>query len=72
LFFTGSAVTDYNSAKTSDTSLFALYFNEMLNSGIYITPSQFEANFISAAHSDKDIEKTVKANHSALKKIKAV
>ncbi len=60
LFFTQSKVTDYNSAKTSDTSIFALYFNEMLKSGIYITPSQFEANFISAAHSDKDIEKTIK------------
>lgn len=71
LFFTNLEVTDYDSAKTSDTSLFALYFNEMLNSGNYITPSQFEANFISAAHSDKDIERTVKANYAALKKIKA-
>jgi glutamate-1-semialdehyde 2,1-aminomutase len=68
LFFTNSKVTDYNSAKTSDTSLFALYFNEMLKSGIYITPSQFEANFVSASHSKQDIERTIKANYKALKK----
>ena len=71
LFFTKSKVTDYNSAKTSDTSLFALYFNEMLNNGIYITPSQFEANFISASHSEQDIERTIKANYKALRKVSA-
>jgi glutamate-1-semialdehyde 2,1-aminomutase len=70
LFFTKSKVTDYSSAKTSDTSLFALYFNEMLNDGIYITPSQFEANFVSASHTHKDIEHTIKANYNALKKLK--
>lgn len=69
LFFTKSEVTDYNSAKTSDTSLFALYFNEMLKNGIYITPSQFEANFVSAEHTEKDIERTIKANYKALKKV---
>ena len=69
LFFTKSKVTDYNSAKTSDTSLFALYFNEMLKSGIYITPSQFEANFVSAEHTGQDIEQTIKANYKALKKV---
>jgi glutamate-1-semialdehyde 2,1-aminomutase len=71
LFFTKSKVTDYNSAKTSDTSLFALYFNEMLNNGIYITPSQFEANFISASHSEQDIERTIKVNYKALRKVSA-
>lgn len=71
LFFTKSKVNDYNSAKTSDTSSFALYFNEMLGSGIYITPSQFEANFISHAHTEKDIEQTIKANYKALKKVAA-
>jgi glutamate-1-semialdehyde 2,1-aminomutase len=69
LFFTKSKVTDYNSAKTSDTSSFALYFNEMLSSGIYITPSQFEANFISAAHTEKDIARTIRANYKALKRL---
>ena len=69
LFFTKSKVTDYSSAKASDTSLFALYFNEMLKNGIYITPSQFEANFISAAHSKQDIELTIKSNYKALKKV---
>jgi glutamate-1-semialdehyde 2,1-aminomutase len=72
LFFTESKVTDYSSAKTSNTSLFALYFNEMLNSGIYITPSQFEANFISAAHTKQDIGQTIKSNRKALKKLKSL
>jgi glutamate-1-semialdehyde 2,1-aminomutase len=68
LFFTSKPVTDYDSAKTSDTAKFSLYFNSMLEQGIYLPPSQFEAAFISTAHSEKIIEKTIKANYKALQR----
>ena len=67
LFFTSKPVTDYDSAKTSDTAKFSIYFNSMLEQGIYLPPSQFEAAFISTAHSEKIIEKTIKANYKALR-----
>jgi glutamate-1-semialdehyde 2,1-aminomutase len=67
LFFTSKPVTDYDSAKTSDTAKFSTYFNSMLEQGIYLPPSQFEAAFISTAHSEKIIEKTIKANYKALR-----
>lgn len=60
-FFTKNEVTDYSSALTSDTEKFSEYFSYMLENGIYVAPSQFEAMFVSAAHSDDDIEKTVRA-----------
>ncbi len=60
-FFTDTDVTDYDSALTSDTERFARYFGHMLESGIYVAPSQFEAMFVSAAHTDEDIQKTVEA-----------
>ena len=60
-FFTKEEVSDYNSALKSDTKAFANYFAQMLQQGIYIAPSQFEAMFVSSAHSDEDIEKTVTA-----------
>ena len=66
LFFTKEHVVDYETAKTSDTKKFASYFSSMLDQGIYLAPSQFEAAFMSAAHSDKDIERTVKAAEKAL------
>jgi glutamate-1-semialdehyde 2,1-aminomutase len=59
-FFTAKKVTDYNSALTSDTKNYAKYFQYLLTNGIYIAPSQYEAMFISNAHSDEDIEKTCK------------
>jgi glutamate-1-semialdehyde 2,1-aminomutase len=59
LFFTESAVTDFDSAKTSDKAKFAAYFNAVLDKGIYLPPSQFEACFISSAHTADDIETTV-------------
>ena len=62
LFFTGEEVTDFDSAKTSDTEKFARYFNTMLESGIYLPPSQFEACFISKAHTRKDLDKTIEAH----------
>jgi glutamate-1-semialdehyde 2,1-aminomutase len=69
LFFTSKPVTDYDSAKTSDTSKFSKYFNSMLEQGIYLPPSQFETVFISTAHSERIIEKTIKKNYKALQRI---
>ena len=60
-FFSAEPVTDYESAKASDTERFGRYFHAMLKRGVYIAPSQFEAGFISLAHSDEDIERTVEA-----------
>ena len=58
-FFTGENVKDYAGATSSDTKAYADYFNYMLENGIYVAPSQFEAMFISAAHSDEDIQRTI-------------
>lgn len=69
LFFTEEKVTDYNSAVKSDTKLFGKYFHEMLNRGIYLPPAQYEAMFISTAHSKNDLDKTIEANNQALKAI---
>jgi len=57
-FFTTQTVVDFDSVLSSDTNKFAAYFNYMLNNGIYLAPSQYEAMFISYAHSDEDIEST--------------
>ena len=54
-------VVDERSAKTSDTKKFAEYFAQMMEQGIYIAPSQFEAMFISGAHTHEDLEKTLTA-----------
>lgn len=69
LFFTEQKVTDYNSAVKSDTKLFAKYFHEMLNSGIYFPPAQFEAMFISTEHTKEDLDKTIESNLKALKNL---
>ena len=69
LFFTTEKVTDFASAKKSDTLLFAKYFNAMLERGVYLPPSQFEACFVSAAHSKTDFDKTIKAHGAAMKEI---
>ncbi|MCD7895975.1 MAG: aspartate aminotransferase family protein, partial [Planctomycetaceae bacterium] len=58
--------TDYESAVKADTKAYAAYFAGMLDRGVYLAPSQFEAMFVSAAHSDKDIDATVKAAGEAL------
>lgn len=57
-YFTDNVVTDYESAVSSDLEQYAKYFNQMLEKGIYIAPSQFEAMFVSAAHSHQDITQT--------------
>ncbi|HUS08015.1 MAG TPA: glutamate-1-semialdehyde 2,1-aminomutase [Bryobacteraceae bacterium] len=61
LFFTDQPVTDYESAKRSDVEGFKKFFHWMLDRGIYLAPSQFEAAFVSAAHTERDIRKTVDA-----------
>jgi glutamate-1-semialdehyde 2,1-aminomutase len=69
LFFAPGPVTDYDSAKASDTKLFGRYFRLMLDRGVYLPPSQFEAAFISAAHGEREIERTLRAHRSALAKL---
>ena len=66
LFFTGKEVFDFDSAKTCDTQRFNRFFHSMLEQGIYWPPSQFEAAFISAAHTESDIDRTVAAASKAL------
>ena len=61
LFFTSERVSDWSSSSKSDTVRFARFFHGMLDRGIYLPPSQFEAGFVSAAHSDADIDRTVAA-----------
>jgi glutamate-1-semialdehyde 2,1-aminomutase len=58
-FFTGSPVTDWDSAKKADTNQFKRFFHHMLENGVYLAPSQFEAGFLSYAHSDEDVRQTV-------------
>jgi glutamate-1-semialdehyde 2,1-aminomutase len=60
-FFTPQPVTDWESAKHSDTARFGKFFHFMLERGVYLAPSQFEAGFVSAAHSEADIRHTVEA-----------
>lgn len=69
VFFTGKDVTDFSSASSSDREKFAQYFGSMLEDGIYMPPSQFEAAFISTAHNDADIEKTITAIEVAMRKV---
>jgi glutamate-1-semialdehyde 2,1-aminomutase len=66
LFYTDTEVSDFSSASTSDTKLFARYFRNMLANGVCIAPSQFEASFVSLAHSDEDIHETLNAMAKAL------
>ena len=59
VFFTDGPVTDFDSASKSDTDRFAQFFRGMLNSGIYLPCSQFEAAFLSAAHGQAEVEKKI-------------
>jgi len=68
MFFTDEDIVDFESAKSSDTQLFQSYFAALLEEGVYIAPSQFEAGFMSAVHTDDDIEQTIEANYKALQK----
>jgi glutamate-1-semialdehyde 2,1-aminomutase len=68
IFFTGDAVVDYESARRADTELFGRFFQQLLSEGIYWPPSQFEAAFVSLAHTDEDIRTAVEAIGKALKR----
>jgi glutamate-1-semialdehyde 2,1-aminomutase len=71
IFFTDQPVRDYAGAKRSDTQRYARFFREMLDRGIFLAPSQFEAAFVSAAHTAEDIDRTVAAALDSLKLIGA-
>ena len=66
IFFTEKPVRDYQDAKASNTKRYAKYFREMLDRGIFLAPSQFEAAFVSAAHSPEDIDRTIAAARESL------
>jgi len=70
-FFTDQPVRDYQSAVGADTTMYAAFFNGMLARGIYAPPSQFEAWFLSAAHTSGDVEKTVKAAKDVMKNLRS-
>ena len=69
LFFTDQKVIDFDTAKSSNTEKFGLYFREMLNNGVYLPPSQFETLFISTSITEDLVGRIVEANRTALKKI---
>jgi glutamate-1-semialdehyde 2,1-aminomutase len=69
LFFCRHAVRDYKSALNADREKFGAFFREMLARGVYLAPSQFEAAFISLAHSDEDIDTTIEAVRESLKAV---
>jgi glutamate-1-semialdehyde 2,1-aminomutase len=68
-FFTDKTVTDWESAATCDTAKFGRFHNAMLNAGVWLPPSQFEAAFLSVAHTPADIEATIEAARDALKMV---
>lgn len=72
LFLTDRAVTSYEAAMSADTGLFQAYFSKMIEGGIYIAPSPFEVAFLSTAHSQADIERTIEANYLSLQHVKSL
>jgi glutamate-1-semialdehyde 2,1-aminomutase len=64
-FFAPCPVTDWNSAAKADTEAFGRFFRSMLDNGVYLPPSQFEAAFLSAAHTEEDIQQTIAAAKQA-------
>ncbi|RBP93968.1 glutamate-1-semialdehyde 2,1-aminomutase [Cytobacillus firmus] len=70
IFFTNEDVINYEKAKTSNLDFFAEYYREMANQGVFLPPSQFEGLFLSTAHTDEDIEKTIQAAEKAFSKLK--
>ena len=67
MFFTSSEVTTHSEAVRSDTDMYARYFHEMLNLGVYLAPAQFEAMFVSTEHTQNDLDITIKAHYESLK-----
>lgn len=72
VFFTDQKVDSYAAAMTSDTAKFKVFFQSMLNQGVYLPPSQFECWFVSLAHSDEDIKKTIAAAEQAFAEVAAM
>jgi glutamate-1-semialdehyde 2,1-aminomutase len=70
-FFTPGPVTDWDSASKSDTEAFGRFFRAMLDSGVYLPPSQFEAAFLSAAHTQEEIHQTVNVAKQAFAAVHA-
>src|SRR5260370_39361833 len=70
-FFTDQPVFDYPSAKRADVSKFAKFFHALLDEGVYLPPSQFEAAFVSVAHSESEVETTLAAVEKLLRRILA-
>jgi glutamate-1-semialdehyde 2,1-aminomutase len=68
-FFSRHPVRDYQSALTADTRAYAAFFRAMLARGTYLPPSQFESWFISGAHTERDIDATIRAAREAMKEI---
>jgi glutamate-1-semialdehyde 2,1-aminomutase len=66
MFFTEEPVEDFNGAVKSDTEQYGKYYHQMLQRGIYLAPAQFEALFVSTAHSNEDLDKTIKAHRESL------
>jgi glutamate-1-semialdehyde 2,1-aminomutase len=69
MFFTEEKVDDFKSAVKSDTVLYGKYFHEMLKRGIYLAPAQFEALFVSTAHTKEDLDKTIRAHKESLERV---
>ncbi len=70
-FFTNEKVSNYDKAKTADLVLFADYYRLMAEEGIFLPPSQFEGMFLSTAHTEAHIEKTIEAFHTVFAKLRA-
>ena len=68
-FFNDKEVVDYETSAASNQKAFKVWFKAMLEQGIYLAPSQFETLFMSGAHTDEDIDKTIEAAGVALKKV---
>jgi glutamate-1-semialdehyde 2,1-aminomutase len=71
IFFAEAPVRNYADAKRSDTKRYAHFFREMLDRGIFLAPSQFEAAFVSASHTSEDIDRTIAAAADSLKAVAA-
>ena len=69
MFFNEGKVENFKDAIKSDTELYGKYFHEMLKIGIYLAPAQFEAMFISTAHTKEDLDKTIEAHKSSVEAI---
>ena len=69
-FFNSKPVIDYQTAKASDTKLYARFFWSLIDEGVYVPPSQFESHFISLAHDDETLDHTIESIGKVLRSIK--